>query len=41
MSGVVHGGWEYVWAAYLITALVIFGYAGTVWVRYHAERKRS
>ena len=41
MSGVVHGGWEYVWAAYVITAVVIFGYAGSVWARYRTERERT
>ena len=27
MSGIVHGGWGYVWGAYIVTALVLGGYA--------------
>ena len=26
MSGIVHGGWGYVWAAYLVSAVVLGGY---------------
>jgi heme exporter protein D len=27
MNGMVSGGWQYVWAAYGVTAVVIFSYA--------------
>ena len=27
MNGIVSGGWSFVWAAYGVTAIVIFGYA--------------
>jgi len=27
MNGIVHGGWGYVWAAYIVSALVLGGYA--------------
>jgi hypothetical protein len=27
MSGIVHGGWPFVWAAYIVSALVLGGYA--------------
>jgi heme exporter protein CcmD len=40
MSGVVSGGWEFVIAAYAMTALVLGGYAVSVLVRYRAERRR-
>lgn len=39
--GVIHGGWEYVWAAYSVTALVLLGYALLVHVSYRAERARA
>lgn len=27
MNGIVHGGWPFVWAAYIVSALVLGGYA--------------
>lgn len=30
MNGIVHGGWPFVWAAYIISALVLGGYAARV-----------
>jgi heme exporter protein D len=33
VSGVISGGWEYVWAAYALTGLVLVGYAASLWVR--------
>jgi len=27
MNGILNGGWAFVWAAYAITAIVLFGYA--------------
>ena len=40
-SGVIVGGWEYVWAAYSVTAAILIGYAGSVIARYRAERRRA
>lgn len=39
-SGVVTGGWEYVWAAYGVTVAVLGAYAATVLFRFRAERTR-
>lgn len=33
MNGVLSGGWDFVWAAYLVTGLVIFGYAARTFVQ--------
>jgi heme exporter protein CcmD len=41
MSGVVQGGWEYVWMAYGLTAAVFVAYGISVAVRYRAELKQS
>ena len=40
MSGVIQGGWEFVIAAYLVTAAVLGGYATTVFVHYRSEKDR-
>ena len=40
-SGVIVGGWEYVWAAYSVTAAILFGYAASVIARYRAEQRRA
>ena len=40
-SGVIEGGWEYVWAAYSLTAVILLGYAATLIVRYRAERRKA
>jgi heme exporter protein CcmD len=40
MMGVIVGGWEFVWAAYAVTAVVLLGYAVSVHLRYRAERAR-
>ena len=40
-SGVIQGGWEFVVAAYSVTAVVLIGYALSIHVRYRAERKRQ
>ena len=37
-SGVISGGWTFVSAAYIITALVLGGYAWSVLMRYRRER---
>ena len=39
MNGMVHGGWGYVWAAYLITALVLGGYAARAFILGRAGRR--
>jgi heme exporter protein CcmD len=41
MTGVIHGGWAFVWAAYAITATVFTVYAISVIVRYRAEQTRA
>jgi heme exporter protein CcmD len=38
--GVVEGGWEFVWAAYGISAAILVGHAVSVHVRYRAECAR-
>lgn len=40
-SGVIAGGWEYVWAAYSVTAVILLGYAGSLIARYRAERRKA
>lgn len=30
MSGIVQGGWSYVWGAYIVSVLVLGGYAARV-----------
>ncbi len=39
--GMIEGGWEYVRAAYTLTALVLGGYTLAVHRRYRAERGRA
>jgi hypothetical protein len=41
VSGVVEGGWGFVVAAYLVTALALGGYATSVFLRYRAETRRA
>ncbi|HET8647142.1 MAG TPA: hypothetical protein VFO85_16715, partial [Vicinamibacteria bacterium] len=40
-AGEIHGGWEYVWAAYGVSAAILIGYAASVYLRYRHERARS
>jgi Heme exporter protein D (CcmD) len=40
-AGVIAGGWEYVWAAYTVTAVILIGYAASLIARYRAERRRA
>jgi heme exporter protein CcmD len=39
-EGVISGGWEFVWAAYGATAVILTGYAVSVIARYRAQRRR-
>ena len=39
-TGVIAGGWEFVVAAYGVSAVVLLGYAISIHVRYRAERAR-
>jgi hypothetical protein len=39
--GYVEGGWEFVWAAYSVTAVVFAGYTVSVFLRLRAERARA
>ena len=39
-AGVITGGWEFVWAAYGVSAVILTGYAVSVIVRYRAQRRR-
>lgn len=41
VTGVVQGGWEFVWAAYSVSAAVLLGYAMSIHLRYRAERARA
>ncbi len=40
-SGLLQGGWEFVVAAYVVTALVFGGYFLSVHFRYRAERRQA
>jgi heme exporter protein CcmD len=39
-AGVISGGWEFVWAAYGVSAVILTGYAVSVVARYRAQRRR-
>lgn len=39
MSGVIEGGWAFVWAAYALTAVVFAAYTISVLVRYRRVRR--
>lgn len=39
-SGVIQGGWEFVIAAYVVSAVILLGYAFSVYRRYRRERSR-
>lgn len=41
MRGVVTGGWSYVWAAYTVTATMLFVYGVTVITRLRDEWSRD
>lgn len=40
-QGTVSGGWEFVQAAYVVSAVVLLGYFASVVARYRAERQRA
>ena len=40
-TGVVTGGWEFVVAAYSVSAAVLLGYALSIHMRYRSERERA
>ncbi len=40
MMGAIQGGWEYVWAAYGITAVVLIGYTVSVLLRWRSAIRR-
>ena len=39
--GIVEGGWEFVWAAYVLTGAGLAGYAVSVFLRLRTERGRA
>ena len=41
MSGVIEGGWEFVVAAYAVTAAVLGAYAISVFLRFRSEKARG
>lgn len=41
MSGVIEGGWEFVWAAYGISATLLGLYAVSIFARYGREKRRA
>jgi hypothetical protein len=40
-AGVIQGGWEFVTAAYVASAVILLGYAFSVIWRYRRERSRK
>jgi hypothetical protein len=41
VSGVVQGGWEFVVAAYTVTAAILGAYGASVFLRLRVERQRA
>lgn len=41
MTGTVLGGWAFVWAAYIVSALALGGYAARVLILYALGRRLS
>ena len=39
-TGVIQGGWEFVWAAYAASATILTGYVLSVFARYRALQRR-
>ena len=40
-TGIIEGGWAFVYAAYAISAAILIGYAVSLHRRYRAERRRD
>ena len=41
MNGIVTGGWEFVWAAYALTAIALIAYGVMAVTRSREERRRA
>ena len=41
MNGIVTGGWEFVWAAYALTAIALLAYGVMVITRSREQRRRA
>lgn len=41
MTGIVVGGWEFVWAAYGITFVALAAYTASVFVRLRSEERET
>jgi hypothetical protein len=41
LSGVIEGGWEFVAAAYAVSAVVLGAYATSVFMRLRSEKARA
>jgi hypothetical protein len=41
MNGMIQGGWEYVGAAYVVSTVVLGGYALSLFLRLRAASRRS
>jgi hypothetical protein len=39
-TGVIQGGWEFVWAAYTVSTLILTGYGLSIFARYRALLRR-
>lgn len=39
MNGIVHGGWSFVWAAYIVSALVLGGYTARILVLHQIGKR--
>lgn len=39
-EGVIRDGWAFVWAAYAVSALILTGYATSVFLRYRSTRRK-
>ncbi|MET0555800.1 MAG: hypothetical protein ABW221_22360 [Vicinamibacteria bacterium] len=39
-EGVIRDGWPFVWAAYSVSALILTGYATSVFLRYRSLRQK-
>jgi hypothetical protein len=41
MRGVITGGWNFVWAAYIVSALILGVYTASVIARYRSALRRD